>query len=116
VKRLIGMRMSSSPRRWALPEVVAVTHFVTWPKACFVVAAMICILGYRLLAERSRRATLVALCQHAPEGTVIVQGSGPGGPQVRVEIGDGPRMIRPTATRVSSVSPPVQPGRRLGRL
>jgi hypothetical protein len=41
----------------------------------------------RLLAEWQRRKTLVAVIQHAPGGTVIVQNRGRGGPATRIEIG-----------------------------
>jgi len=40
-----------------------------------------------LLAEWQRRKTMVAVIQHAPAGTRIVQNQGCGGPAMRIEIG-----------------------------
>lgn len=51
------------------------------------ILALLCLLTYRLLAERSRRKTLIGLCENAPEGTVIVQSRGPGGPEMWMRIG-----------------------------
>ncbi|MFJ8636444.1 hypothetical protein [Streptomyces sp. NPDC093568] len=39
------------------------------------------------MAERQRRATLLALMRHAPSGTVVVQEEGRGGPGMSVQIG-----------------------------
>lgn len=47
-------------------------------------------LGAGLLAERQRRATLVAVVQGAPAGTVIIQEQGRGGPAVQIYVGGDP--------------------------
>ena len=44
--------------------------------------------GYRLLAERERRKTLVALALRAPGGTVVFVDKGPGGPAMWLTVGD----------------------------
>lgn len=45
--------------------------------------------GYRLLAERQRRKTLLALASRAPAGTVVFVDKGPGGPAMWLTVGDG---------------------------
>ena len=45
--------------------------------------------GYRLLAERQRRKTLLALVSQAPAGTVVLVDKGPGGPAMWLTVGDG---------------------------
>jgi hypothetical protein len=45
--------------------------------------------GYRLLAERQRRKTLLALASQAPVGTVVLVDKGPGGPAMWLTVGDG---------------------------
>jgi hypothetical protein len=64
-------------------------HAASWPAACVMVAALLISLGYRLVAERARRRTLIETCAYAPGGTVILQKAGPGGPAMCVWIGDG---------------------------
>ncbi len=71
---------------------MAAPHVVSWPGVCVVIVSLACILIYRLLAERGRRKTLVELCRNAGEGTVVVLGRGPGGPEMRVQVGAGPRQ------------------------
>jgi hypothetical protein len=67
---------------------------------------MVVITGvFRLLAEWQRRLTLVALVQHAPGGTVIVQERGRGGPAMRVQVGCGspqPEAQQPEITKPGS--------------
>ncbi|MEU1259292.1 hypothetical protein ABZ445_39005 [Streptomyces chartreusis] len=46
---------------------------------------------YRLGAERSRRKTLVAIFRTAPADSIVVQGRGPGCPEVWIKIGAGAR-------------------------
>lgn len=54
-------------------------------------AGLFIFLGYRVVAEHARRRTLIEVCAYAPSGTVIVQEAGPGGPAMRVWIGDRQR-------------------------
>ncbi|MFF4035964.1 hypothetical protein ACFYZ2_40530 [Streptomyces sviceus] len=63
---------------------VSMLSWPIWPGVCVVVAV---VAGWAWLAERARRATLVALLSHAPAGTVVVQERGLGGPAVTVRLG-----------------------------
>lgn len=76
---------------------MAAPHMVSWPGAGMVIVTVTCILIYRLLAERGRRKTLLELCRNAREGTVVVLGRGPGGPEMRVQVGAGPQQPSPAA-------------------
>ena len=80
--------------RWTLASasIVAAAHVLAWPYTAAVLAATV---GYRLLAERARRKTLVALVTRAPAGTIAIMDSGPGGPAMWLRVGDGPKP--PTA-------------------
>lgn len=72
--------------RWAVASVgAAAVHVLAWPHAVVLAATAV----YRLLAERSRRKTLVDLISHAPAGTIVVMEKGPGGPAMWVKVGDG---------------------------
>lgn len=42
---------------------------------------------YHLLAERSRRKTLVAVFHTAPVDSIVMQGRGPGCPELWVRVG-----------------------------
>ncbi|CAL9337590.1 hypothetical protein SUDANB176_00197 [Streptomyces sp. enrichment culture] len=57
----------------------------TWVVLCLIAAVAAV---ESALAERQRRATLLALVRHAPSGTVVVQEEGRGGPGMSVQIGD----------------------------
>jgi uncharacterized protein (DUF849 family) len=71
--------------RWAVVSAgAAAVHILAWPYTG-VVAAVTAV--YRLLAERARRKTLVDLVSHAPTGTIVVMGKGPGGPAMWVRVG-----------------------------
>lgn len=63
------------------------SHLLTWRYAVAAVVAA----GYRLLAEQERRRTLRVLVTQAPAGTVIFVDKGPGGPAMRVQIGERSR-------------------------
>lgn len=58
-----------------------------WATACTVL-----LLGgvLRLLVERARRRTLVAVTTRAPAGTQVVQQGGAGGPAMWITVGSGP--------------------------
>lgn len=66
-------------------------HAVSWTTVGAVLASLMLMGVFRLLAEWQRRTTLVALMRHAPGGTVVIQQKGPGGPPLWVWVGDGPR-------------------------
>ncbi|MFJ7280989.1 hypothetical protein [Kitasatospora sp. NPDC098663] len=51
----------------------------------------------RLLTEWQRRRTLVALVERSPQGTVVEQESGMGGPGMRVRVGTRPAKGTPDA-------------------
>jgi hypothetical protein len=68
-----------------------VAHVASRPAACAVAVTLLTLLGYRLLAERARRRTLIETFAYVPGGTVVFQKAGPGGPAVCVWIGDGHR-------------------------
>jgi hypothetical protein len=74
-------------------------HVLTWWSAVAMVIVIFGILVYRLLAERARRKTLESTYRYAPAGTIVVQGEGPGGPPMRIRVGEGPRP-EPAATIV----------------
>lgn len=61
-------------------------HVLAWPYTAAVLAVTAV---YRLLAERSRRKTLVEVVTRAPAGTIVVMEKGPGGPAMWVRVGDG---------------------------
>jgi hypothetical protein len=64
-------------------------HAASWKTVILLLGVLVIGLVGRLLAEWQRRRTLVAVIQHAPGGTVIVQSRGRGGPAMRIEIGSG---------------------------
>jgi hypothetical protein len=73
--------------RWALASAgVAVVHVLAWPYTAAVLAVTVV---YRLLAERTRRKTLIDLVSRAPAGTIVVMEKGPGGPAMWVRVGEG---------------------------
>ncbi|GLY91412.1 hypothetical protein Airi02_093410 [Actinoallomurus iriomotensis] len=70
-------------------------NLVSWATVGAVAMMLLAGIGARCLAEWQRRRTLIALVQHAPGGTVVVQERGVGGPAMWVQIGHGPRQISP---------------------
>jgi len=73
--------------RWAVASAGAATaHVLAWPCTTVVLAMTA---AYRLLAEWTRRKTLVDLVSRAPAGTIVVMEKGPGGPAMWVRVGDG---------------------------
>ena len=88
----LGVRMSAVPGRgWVERAAPIVAHAVSWWAAGAVIVVTFGILAYRLLAERARRKTLETTYRYAPAGTVLIQGEGPGGPAMWIEVGEGPR-------------------------
>jgi hypothetical protein len=71
--------------------VLLMTHAVSWSAGCSVIVITLGVLIYRLLAERERRKTLEVTYRHAPAGTVVVQGDGPGVPRMWIRVGEGQR-------------------------
>ena len=68
----------------------AAVHVLAWPYTAAVLTATAV---YRLLAERTRRKTLVDLVSRAPAGTIVVMEKGSGGPAMWVKVGDGPQFL-----------------------
>ncbi len=80
--------------------VLLLAHVVPWWQTAAAVAIPAGILIYRLLAERVRRKTLETTYRHAPAGTVVVLGEGPGGPPMWIQVGEGQRPEQPTPASV----------------
>jgi hypothetical protein len=81
--------------RWAVASAGATTvHVLAWP---YTAAALAATAVYRLLAERTRRKTLVDLVSRAPAGTIVVMGKGPGGPAMWIRVGDDGPQFPPRA-------------------
>jgi hypothetical protein len=59
----------------------------SWPLWLGVGVVVAVLAGWAWLAERARRATLVALVSQAPAGTVVVQDRGLGGPAMALRLG-----------------------------
>jgi hypothetical protein len=70
---------------------VITMHVLPWPYTLVATAAAGAFLGYRLLAERARRQTVIALVERSPSGTVVFLEAGPGGPAMWVQVGAFPR-------------------------
>jgi hypothetical protein len=73
---------------------------VSWPAVGATLAPLVLMGVFRLLSERQRRTTLVALMRHAPEGTVVIHHRGPDGLPMwilLIWIGDGrhPPVVPP---------------------
>ncbi|MGD6757270.1 hypothetical protein [Streptomyces sp. BH105] len=80
------MDVFTSPvRGWVVEWAALGLHALPW-SACSVllIAAVV-----RVLAERSRRKTLVAITTQAPPGTVVTQARGAGGPRMEIHVGSG---------------------------
>lgn len=80
-----------------------------WIALGSVVATGISVATYCVCAERVRRKTLIDLLLAAPNGTVIAQKGGPGGPEMWVQVGETAADV---AEPVSEPEPqlPVPPG------
>jgi hypothetical protein len=108
--------MTSSTARhrdWLEGTALFAVHVVSWPAVCAVIVIVLATLAYRLLAERERRKTLEATYRYAPPKTVVVLDDGPGGPPMRIWVGEG----EPRQPPVISVHVPRQwplPPRRRG--
>ncbi len=85
------MNLSASATATVLGRAsTALVHHVSWIAVCWGASVMTIAGLFRLLSEWQRRMTLVAILQHAREGTVIVQERGLGGPAMWVRVGSGP--------------------------
>lgn len=82
-------------RGWLEGAALFAVHMVSWPGACMVIVTAFATLAYRLLAERERRKTLETTYRYAPARTVVVQDDGPGGPPMRIWVGEGERPQPP---------------------
>ncbi|MEV0112652.1 hypothetical protein AB0H77_05245 [Streptomyces sp. NPDC050844] len=72
-------------RGWAVEWVGLGLHMLPW-SACGV---LLVTAAARILAERSRRKTLLAITTQAPPGTVVAQERGAGGPLMVIQVGGG---------------------------
>jgi len=107
------MTTSTAPHRgWLEGAALSAAHMVSWPDACAVIVTVLAILAYRLLAERERRKTLEATYRYAPAKTIVVQDDGPGGPPMRIWVGEGERPQPPTISVSGSRQWPLPPRRR----
>jgi hypothetical protein len=79
----------------AVSPVLLLAHVVPWWQVAATAVIAAGILIYRLLAERGRRKTLETTYRHAPGGTVVVLGEGPGGPSMWIQVGEGQRPEQP---------------------
>ncbi|MET8684958.1 hypothetical protein ABZV77_12145 [Streptomyces sp. NPDC004732] len=70
---------------WAVEGAVFVLRVIPWSGCCVLLVVGV----LRLLAERSRRRTLLAITVQAPPGTVVAQERGPGGPSMWIQVGGG---------------------------
>jgi hypothetical protein len=82
-------------RGWLEGAALFAVHVVSWPAAGAVVMTVLAVLAYRLLAERERRKTLEATYRYAPPKTVVVLDDGPGGPPMRIWVGERERPQPP---------------------
>jgi hypothetical protein len=83
------------PQGWASKIAYLAAHHVTWPRVAAAAFFALAFITYRLLAERARRRTIVAILTTAPAGTVVIQKRGPAGPPLHIWVGDGPRPVPP---------------------
>ena len=74
-------------RTLASTGAAAAAHILAWPYTVVVLATAA---FYRLVAEQSRRKTLIELVTRAPEGTILVMERGPGGPAMWLPVGSVP--------------------------
>lgn len=89
------MTVTTSPHRgWAEWAFIVPAYLASLPAAFLPLFGLVVLVGaYRLLAEWQRRVTLVALAERAPEGTVVVQGAGQGGPALWMRVGVGRQQL-----------------------
>jgi hypothetical protein len=80
---------------------ITLAHAVSWAAMGAILGLMVIAGVIRLLAEWQRRLTLVAIMQHAPAGTLLVQRRGLGGPELRLLVGYGSPgvALRPSGDR-----------------
>lgn len=72
---------------WAVEGAAFVRHTLPWQSACCVLL----IIGVmRLLSERSRRKTLLAISTQAPPGTVVAQEGSMAGTKMLIQVGSRP--------------------------
>jgi len=91
VLRVQDVRIDRTWPDWPEWASSAAPHTVSWTTVGTALAPLALIGMFRLLAEWQRRTTLVALMNHAPGGTVVIQQRGRGGPSMWIWVGDGPR-------------------------
>lgn len=96
----------------AVGPALSLAHILPWFETCVVMAVSAGILIYRLLAESQRRKTLEMTYRHAPPGTVVVLGEGPGGPPMLIRVGGRQRPEPPLSAPVMPCQRQAPSGRR----
>lgn len=82
------MNVSVTSRTGTVALLGTVLAHGSWVALGLVVATGVAVSAYCVCAERARRKTLIALLRAAPTGTVVSQKRGPGGPEMRVQVGE----------------------------
>jgi hypothetical protein len=88
------VKLTVVPLGWWGSLLAAITdHALTWPQAVVALGVLLALLTYRLLTERARRKTLTELVERSPQGTIVLQERGAGGPAMRIKVGESPGPI-----------------------
>lgn len=91
-----GVTISGADQWHAVKQVGVIGAYMTSRlPATLLLAGMLAVMVYRLLAERERRKTLVCLLERAPGGTIVVMKEGQGGPAMSLRVGDGSHPLPP---------------------
>jgi hypothetical protein len=98
------MTMFKASRALTAAVAAAALSQGSWPLLIMLGLAGGAVMIYHLSAERSRRKTLVAVFRTAPADTIVVQGRGPGCPELWVKIGTDTRPDQPSSTQVAPSS------------
>ncbi len=77
--------MTAQVPGWAVEGAAVALRVIPWSGCCVLLVVGV----MRLLAERSRRRTLLAITVQAPPGTVVAQERGSGGPSMWIRVGGG---------------------------
>jgi hypothetical protein len=88
--------MSKASRALAAAVAAVGLSQVSWPLLVTLGLIGGAVMIYHLGAERSRRKTLVAIFRTAPADSIVVQGRGPGCPEVWIKIGTGAPPDQPS--------------------
>jgi hypothetical protein len=88
VTRLRGVTIPV-PDRWLVARHISVlaVYAVARPSTVTVLELTIAFFVYRLLAERARRCTVMAVLERAPSGSTVLLESTPSGPEIWITVG-----------------------------